>query len=399
MSATLGIAVGRHEVRAVVATRQRILWAGSAPYDGAGELADVLAQLAAAAQPRVRRTRVVLERDVAQWRTVEPAPPLGLGALRRHVALDAPRLFRNGQGPMVTDARRISLGNTSAMVAAATSDALSRAIADGCEQAGLHLGSIGPAAEVIPTAIVGGFSGESLVLPIGSSAEMLVCRRGQVIRSRMVTAVGTSPPAWAPALRAMGGDAGRLAGAYAAACVAPRLQLLPSDWALRHRSRHRRAQRGLAIGSAVAWALAAALFVGRAALAGQLAKAEVARLETTVGRVMVIRRDLDRADAALGAVRQALARRSRLLSLLADLTRAVGDSTSLAFVEVSPDSALHLGGLAPSADGVIAALERLGGVAHPRVEAPTGRQGVAVPGGHRRELDRFAIVADLQRPE
>lgn len=395
--AALGIAVGRNVVRAVVATRRSILWAGSAGYDGPGELAEVLAQLAAAAQPRMRRARVVLDRDVAQWRTVEPAPPLRSAALRRHIALQAPRLFRNGEGPVVTDARRVSGNGTTVVIAAATSDTLSRAIADGCEQAGLHLVSLGPAAEVLPSAVVGGRSAESVMLPLGSAGELIECRRGKVVRSRLVTMAPGSPPMWVPALDATGSDAGRLAAAYAAARSSPRLQLLPSDWPARRRSRQRRVLRRLAIGSATAWALAGALFMGRATLAGRRANAEVARLRPTVESLMASRRDLDAAAAALGAVREATARRSRFLALLAGLTEAVGDSTSLAFLDLSGDSSLHIGGLAPSADRVVAALEKLPSLFQPRVEAPTARQSVAVPGGRPRELDRFAIVAVLRR--
>ena len=392
----LGIAVSQRELRAVVTIRARILWAGSAPYDGEADLADVLARLAAEASPRPTRARVVLERDVVQLRTIAPAPPLRRDGLRRNVALDAPRLFRNGQGPLVTDALRVRSGpRETVLLAAAASEALSRGIVAGCEQAGIRLASLGPAAEILPRAGMDSRDCHTLPMPTASGAEYLDLWAGDTIRSRR-RAEAPPEPAWVPPLAALGPDAWRFAGAFAATRGPGHLQLLPADW---HRRRAARAGRRLwflAAAAALAWALAGGTIMARASLAERAAAAESARLRGAVEGARSVRRDLGDTRAALNAVRRARANRSRLMALLAALTGALGDSASLASLHLGRDSTLHLGGFAPSADAVIAALERVPGLAAARFEAPNARQSVAVPGARPRELDRFAIAVRLR---
>ena len=88
MKPVLGLSVSSTHVRAVLWWREAIRWAGEAPYDSPGALADAIARLAGEAGAPVRRARVVLERDVVQLRSVVPAPPLKPSALRRCVALE-----------------------------------------------------------------------------------------------------------------------------------------------------------------------------------------------------------------------------------------------------------------------------------------------------------------------
>ena len=396
MTAWLGIAVGRGELRAVVASPRAVLWAGSARYRGEGDLADALARLAGEATPRPQRARVVLERDVVQLRTIEPAPPLRRGGIRRYLGLDSPRLFRNGQGPLVTDGLLVRSGPKEvAMLAAATSEALANAIASGCEQAGIRLMSLGPAAEVLPLAVVGGRASESLALPTASGAEHIQLWGGQAVRSRRLAAV-PSEPTWVPALAAIGPEAARFAGAYAATCAPARLRLLPPGWHLRQSARGRRRMLRLALATAAVWALATAVFVVRLAVAERAASAESVRLRSAVESALGVRRDLGAAQAALEAVRDARATRSRVLVLLATLTAGLGDSTSIASLRLGADSTLRLSGFAPSADAVVAALERVRAVAGARLESPSVRQALTLPRARPREVDRFAVVARLR---
>lgn len=396
MTAWLGIAVGQSELRAVVASRRAVLWAGSATYSGDGDLAEALARLAGEATPRPHRARVVLERDVVQLRTVQPAPPLRRAAIRRYLGLEAPRLFRNGQGPLVTDGLIVRSGSKeTAMLAAATSEALARAIASGCEQAGVRLASLGPAVEVLPRTVVGGGASDSLALPTASGGEHIQLWGGQAVRSRRLAAAPTEP-AWVPALAAIGPEAARFASAYAATCAPARLRLLPPDWHLRRSVRDRRRLLRLAAATAGVWALATVVFVARLTFAERAASAESARLRSAVESALGVRRDLGAAQAALAAVRDAQATRSRVLGLLAALTAGLGDSTSIAGLRLGADSTLHLSGFAPSADAVVAALERVRGVVGARLESPSVRQSVTLPRERAREVDRFAAVARIR---
>jgi hypothetical protein len=63
----LGLSIGREALHAVVVERGAIRWAAEASYDGASELADAVARLAAEAGAPAHRVRIVLTR--ATWRS------------------------------------------------------------------------------------------------------------------------------------------------------------------------------------------------------------------------------------------------------------------------------------------------------------------------------------------
>jgi hypothetical protein len=387
----LGVSVGATHVRAVLWWRDAIQWAGEAPYDAHASLAEAIARLAGEAGVPVRRARVVLERDVVQLRSIVPAPPLKLGALRRYVALEAPGLFRHNGAPLVTDAARIAITkNSAALWAGAAPEPLVQAVLAGCAQAGLTLEGLGPAADVLPWATSNRQG--ALVFANGGTSEVLDVGPGGTWQSRLVRGKGNgdSTPL-APPLESLGKHAHYFAAAYASAIAAPRLMLLPSEArAAQDRRGRRHAMRLLALG-AVLWVLAAAVQVGRLAWTRETATRSLGAAASAVDSALAARRDLDLARATLATIARADAGRSRHLALLAAVTRALGDSTYLATLQVGPDGVVRIAGYAPVAARVAAQLERVSMLQDVRLEGPVTReQG---PGGAAR--DRFAIVARL----
>ena len=127
----MGMSVGSAIVRAVLVENRAIRWAGSAAYADLDDLVDAIGRVAGegSGAGRPQRVRVVLERPVAQVRTVVPAPPLGEAAARRWVGLEAPRLFRKNGAALLTDARVVALSKTSrALFAGAVAEPHVRAI-------------------------------------------------------------------------------------------------------------------------------------------------------------------------------------------------------------------------------------------------------------------------------
>jgi hypothetical protein len=398
VSVVLGISVGADAVRAVLRKGPRLAWVGSARYSGPDDLSDVLARLAGEAAEPVRRARVVLERDAVQVRTLPSVPGLHRAALRESVLLQCGRLFRNGHGPMTADARVVVLGRRErVVVAAAAPESLVAAIADGCEQAGLVLDALGPACDVLPSA-VDALDGGPLAVPTAAGAEHLDLAGRTVWRSRLLRAGSLPAPAWKAPLAALGADAATYASAFAAASATPRLSLLPPSSRARRAARERSRRRTLAIAACLLWTLAAGVFLARLGIHDAAVHARLAELAPAAAGALTLRRDLSAAQGAMGTIERATLNRSRLLPLLATLTERLGDSVTLVSVRVTRDSVLHLSGYAPVADRIVAALEHTPGLAAPRLEAPPDRQalGGSAASGRQREWDRFAVVARLR---
>ncbi len=246
----LGVSVGATHIRAVLWGRDAIQWAGAAPYEGPASLAETIARLAGEAGAPVRRARVVLERDVAQLRSIVPPPPLKAVALRRYVALEAPRLFRQNGAPLVTDGVRVAVSKDSAALwAGAAPEPLVLAVFAGCAQAGLALEALGPAADVLPWATTQPQG--SLVFANDGACEVLDVGPGGTWQSRLIRGTGNGESAvLAAPLAALGDEAHHFAAAYAAAIVAPRLTLLPAEArAADERRGRRRMMRLLAMGA------------------------------------------------------------------------------------------------------------------------------------------------------
>jgi len=388
----LGVSVGATHIRAVLWWRDTIQWAGAAPYEGLGALAEAIARLAGEAGAPVRRARVVLERDVVQLRSIVPAPPLKSGALRRYVALEAPRLFRHNGAPLVTDGVRVAVTKeTAALWAGAAPEPLVSAVLAGCAQAGLALEALGPAADVLPRAT--SHPQGSLVFANRGTCEVLDVGPGGTWQSRLIRGMGDGEvAALAAPLATLGDEAHHFAAAYAAAIVVPRLTLLPAEArAADERRGRRRMMRLLGVGAAL-WVVAAGVHVGRLAWIRVAATRSIGVAAPALDSALAARRDLDLARATLATVARADEGRSRHLALLAGITQALGDSTYLAAFLVMPDGVVRVAGYAPVAARVVAQLERLAMLRDVRLEGPVTRERGA-DGGDR---DRFAIVARLE---
>jgi hypothetical protein len=390
---TLGLSIGPTALCAVLVEREAVRWAASAGYTNAEDLADAIARLAGEAPLPVRRARVALERAVVQLRSVRPAPPLPGNALPRYVALEAPRLFRRNGAPLVTDATLLRLARDDQVLwAAAAAEPLLRAVTLGCAGAGLRLDGIGPAADVLPAALVPTDGGAIMVGTEGEEELLELC--GAVVwRSRLIAPAarsGTPKAAFTPALTALGDDAARFAAAYAVALAAPRLALWPpEERALRERTGRRRLLR-LAVAGAGLWLAAAGVYAGRLAWTLRDATRALGSAASAVDSALAVRRDLGLGQATLATMANAERARSRHLALLAGVTRVLGDSAYLVALQVASDGTVRMVGYANSAARVVAQLERVTLLSEPRLEGPVTREQGA---GSR---ERFAILARLE---
>lgn len=393
MRAVLGLSVSATMVHAVLVERGAIAWAGQAAYQSEADLAEVIAHLAGEAGRPVRRARIALERDAVQLRTVTPVPPLKPGSLRRYVALEATRLFRKNGAPLVTDGVSIAGdANLRALWMAAAPEPLLQRILDGTTQAGLRVETLGPAADVLPGALAARPSGETS-FPNGQSAEVLSVGPEGTWRSRLVRTTPNGALVWATPLVALGADAPSFAAAYAVTVQWPRLELWPSETRAGHAREQRRRLLRLALMGLACWFLAGGVYVGRSLVLLRSSNAYLASVSAQVDSALAARRELDAGRATLATMAGAERDRSRHLALLADLTRALGDSAYLTTYQVGADGTVRISGYAPSAPTVLATLERLGGLAHPKFEGPVARETT----NEHRQLDRFAIAAQLER--
>ncbi len=391
----LGIAVGATSVHAVLRDRRGIRWAGTATYAETTELEEVISRLAGDCAFPVRIARIALERDVVQFRTVLPAPPLKLAAVRRYVALEAPRLFRTNGAPLVTDAILVTApGHGRALLAAATCESLLHAILAGCAQVGLRVTALAPASAVLPFALASPPTVEDVTLRTNGTTEVLSTGPGGPWRSRLVKGNGDPGVPWAGSLDAIGEQASDFASAFAVTTSVPHLELWPPD-ARANRARHVRRRMIRLAGAALAsWALAASVYVGRVVATLHSTTSYLTAVAPALDSAMALRRELDAGRTTLETIAAARASRSQTLVVLAGLTKALDDSVVLLSFTASADGTVRVAGLAPSSARVLAQLERLPSLVQPRLEGPVTREAVA--GSVR---DRFAIAAHAEKRE
>jgi hypothetical protein len=351
VSATLGIAIGREELRAVAVSRRKVVWAAQARWSGAADLAEALSRLVTERPRGVHEVRVALEEGVCQRKVVERLPPLGARDLASHVALLPRRYFLQDGGALVTDATWLRGGggnrkSRGPALLAAAAEPLVAAVAEGLRAAGLKLCALAPAADFVPPGVMG--DGQALeAVPDGESLQS----------------------AYAAA-------AGRL----------PALGLFPEPFRAAGRRGRRAAAMRVLIAGISCIALAAACYVASLLRQWRSAEAELERSSPAVERALAVRRDLDASTEALAFLSRAEAGRPRLAQLLADLTGALPDSAFIAFLRVDGERRGTLVGYAPAAGRVVTALERVAAVEAPALDGPVMRDAL---GG--REWDRFTI--------
>ena len=164
------------------------------------------------------------------------------------------------------------------------------------------------------------------------------------------------------------------------------LELLPAgERAARRRSERTRLRN--------AWAAAAALLI--AALAVYVMRLSIARSRVNEGlaasqepleAVVTARRELRVAELTLLAARRATNSRGYLLSLLAQLTRALPDSAVITSLTLRDDGSGMLSGLARRASPAVARLESSPPFRRARLQGPVSRETV-----NGRDWERFTV--------
>jgi len=392
----LGLSVGPGVLHALLVRKATIRWAGTTTYGSRADLTEAVARLVGECSERPGRARIVLDRRLVQLRSVTPAPPVTTRTAAAYVALEAPRLFRNGAEPLVTDALVLHAGGHRTLWAGAASETTVRALLAGCREAGLEVEALGPAADVLAAASCAPSSSGAVVFPNGATSEVVERAGGQTLRSRLVAGTRGVPTAWAEPVAALGPDAPSFAPAYAAALVRPRLLFLPRETHEARRLRARRRLRWLAVSAGGLWLAALGVFVVRLGATARAAEQELRALGPAVDSALALRRDLDAAASVLATVDDAAQDRSRDLALLADLTRALPDSSVLVALRLAPDSTVRMAGYAASGARVLAQLERVPHLRGARLEGPLIREALGAATTQARTWDRFAVLAHLE---
>ncbi len=114
-------------------------------------------------------------------------------------------------------------------------------------------------------------------------------------------------------------------------------------------------------------------------------EARLADLAELRARLESLRREAGQLTARLAAAPSALA-------VLDALSRALPDEVFLSELALERDR-LRIGGFAPSASPLVPLLEALPALDDVRFEAPSTRTVLTLPGGIRRELERFVLAA------
>lgn len=394
MKRRLGLGISAHAVRAVLIKEGRIEWAGVANWSDEAELTEAIGRLATESGRAASTAAVALERDVVQLRTVLRAPRLSAAAARQYAMLESPRLFRRNGVTLAIDAVivRVDAGTT-ALLTAAASEQLLKAILEGCAQAGLEVEAVGPAADVVHVS-VSGTDARDLVFPNGGTSEVVSVSTAGAWRSRRVSGVLPATSAWHPALATMGEEASHFAAAFSVALTLPRLQLLPAHSRVAREGRSRARLFRLAGAAILLWCLAIAVYITRLSITTAAATRELAGRSVEIDSALALRRELEAARATVDRFALAEATRSRELATLAEVTRLLGDSAFLSSYRTTADGRISLSGYAPSAARVVANLERASSLREPRLESQIAREALAGRG----ELDRFAITARRVMP-
>jgi Tfp pilus assembly protein PilN len=148
MRTFLRVRVEATRVRAEAVRRGQVVWAGEAEHDGPGDLAEVIAQLAAEPRlpPHVSGVRVEMLPPIVQLRTLEGLPPVRAAVLPKLVANQAGRFFRRNGTPLITDATwvRAARGAPKIARAAAVEEPWVEAILEGARSAGLAVETLSP---------------------------------------------------------------------------------------------------------------------------------------------------------------------------------------------------------------------------------------------------------------
>lgn len=422
----LGVGIATDHVSAVCVTGNVITWADARRRMSDESLEDALATLLRSV-PRSRsrapwsrlawplpwRRAVVVAVGPAavQVKRLVALPPLTEpAALTALVRENVQRFFLRNGVPLVTTGVRIV--EPGVAWAAAFDAPVVGDVTRACRAVGLATLRVVPTVVALPRVL----TGTRATWPDGASGVVLQFNAGVLEDVRRCDDTSFSVDAsggLVPALEAQGPRAALVADAYAATqlprggrfawtrtAAAAALAAQTEPLALRLRaSRHHAAP------SARRLALATGVFILMAVwmlLAGGVANARLARRADAArsAQAAAIRAVQDSA-ATLARVTGTLQRvsafdmaRPRVTLLLAHLTRALPDGTALVALELDSAGTGTLVALAPDAQAVVDALERVPGLASPRILGPvTPETDTAHPGGPA--LERVSLRFQL----
>jgi hypothetical protein len=192
--------------------------------------------------------------------------------------------------------------------------------------------------------------------------------------------------AWADALARGLGSAGLRLGRLAPAGASRRLRLLPSREASVRRTRAVRALRAWTAMAAVLWMTAAGIYGTRMRAAERRVIAGLGEIEPLAAAVRAARIPYEEGRQTLALIERESAAGADALGTLALVAASLPDSCVITLFTVDSAGAGVLGGLAPDANTILAALERSAAVAAPRLDGLVVREAF---GG--REWDRFTL--------
>jgi hypothetical protein len=323
---TLRLRVTGGTLHAELRRRAIVIWAGEAAFSNADELSAAIGALVVEA-PALRLSSMVevnVEPPLVQLRTLTDLPPVRPRALAALVAHQPARFFRKNGKPLVTDA-------------------------------------------------------------VWIGARRLRWRRPMLARSARAAAIELP---WVEAIVLGLRQAGLPAPAISAGAVGEgaRMDLLPAAERAARRRQRVGLTRRLAFMAFALWLGVAALYVGRLAVIRRRLGAESARLHNASEAVIGARRALHETDAMVAAVETQSLERQLVLRQLGKLLTTLPDSTYLTSLELTQDGSGMMTGGARRAAELVAALDRGGIVANPRLE---GAPLPEVANGRRAE--RFTL--------
>ncbi len=388
MRTMLGIAIAHDRVRAVALRAGSVAWAAEVEVDSPDRMADAVAELLSAVPfRRMRRPPVALAIGpaCAQTRVIGGLPPLkDVRVLSRMVREGSGRFFlRNGIPLLTSGVRVIEPGR---VWAAAFDEPVVDAVLAGCRATRFRVRGVAPSVAVLGAAL----EGDCIVWADGPVHAEVEFANGDIVAVRrwpQPTEEGVEPLRPREALAKLGDRAWRFADAYGAAVCAADLPLA---------LRPGRAVAGPAV--APHWRLAAAATAAAAAAAAALtgpglvaqrsareSAARLAELAEARNAAIVAEAQLERFNTVLDEVAAFDAERRSITLLLAEITRALPDGNALVAFRVDSAGGTVVA-VSPRAAGVVAALEKVPGIASPRIVGPVTRERVGA-----RELERITV--------
>lgn len=387
MSTTLGLAITSDRAGAVLVRRGVVKWSGVRLFDGAASRARVIAELVAACpRPRWSRTRVVsaIGPSGVQVKRLTGVPPgLNSKALGGIVGESAGRFFLKNGIPLETICTPADRDGT--VWAAAYDASLSRDIERACHQTRWRLEALVPLAMVLRLAT----RDESVAWVDGDLRFQATYHDSALIQLRCERGAGADAPAL-PAPAPTVGDAGlkhaELLPAFAATLVRrgePLALQRSQPLGTRPSRRQLRLAATTGILAFLCWWLTPGVV---ATVRAHRAERELSRLAS---RVRVDQRESTALDSVASSLREiaAFEARSRSMTLLlAEMTRALPDSCTIAQLQVVDSTGGSVVAMAPRAAGIVDALERVPAIVAPTIVGPVASQPL---GG--RSVERVSV--------